>query len=505
MKYFLFFSFILTSITLSGQNLCSEITDTNFTHLNKEDHTYIYALSSKDFDEEKLQSINKIIASFIANELDDLSSKPKRKIRTIHSLVHKEFFKQYKDDAYFTDIFNNGVFNCVTGTMLFTIILEDLNIPYQIKEYPTHVNLVAYPNSANIIIESTMNKGGTYVLNAKAVSQSVDYLLENKLITQNELNNKSKEQVFKDYYFKEENINSVQLASILFYNKAIDQVNENKYALATQNLFKANCLKERKLYKNLLQQTMLVHLSELDFHSTEFIKRSALYISLFKQQRQSVFHNLIVAFNWLAFEKRDIRELQNAYNSIKKFQLERTDFKTIDEKYFLALAQHQEDKNHVDSSLFFLNKYIQTDSNRNNKRGGDMMLSIVLKQYSNKYNFISTIEPLERYTELYPTLKNSHTFSNLLSMCYGYQANELYRQKKYKEGKVYYDKFISKLEYMPIEERNHAFCELVFGNVSRAFNLKGHFSKSRKVLKTGLQLIPNNLNLKSRLKDIEGL
>lgn len=80
---------------------------------------------------------------------------PKLKLRRIFSQTKKTFLYDYKRYAFFPDIFTERTFNCVTGTALFAIIFDELDIPYNIVKMPNHAYLIAYPNQYDIGIEST--------------------------------------------------------------------------------------------------------------------------------------------------------------------------------------------------------------------------------------------------------------------------------------------------------------------------------------------------------------
>jgi len=87
----------------------------------------------------------------------------------------------------FSRIFEAGIYNCVTASMLYALILDHYQIPYEIKEKPTHIYLVALPGKDNILFETT-NPRGLYVPDEKFKRDYVNSLVQLKYTTQEHVN-----------------------------------------------------------------------------------------------------------------------------------------------------------------------------------------------------------------------------------------------------------------------------------------------------------------------------
>jgi len=81
--------------------------------------------------------------------------KPNKKVRTIYTTIHDTFLDKYEIKNEFSEIFDTGKYNCVSATALFALVFEELSISYTIKELPTHVFLIAYPENEQILVETT--------------------------------------------------------------------------------------------------------------------------------------------------------------------------------------------------------------------------------------------------------------------------------------------------------------------------------------------------------------
>ncbi len=168
--------------------------------------------------------------------------KPQRKIKEVYDFVHRAMLRKYELECSFDQIFVNGVYNCVTATALFALIFDDLKIPYQIKEKPTHVYLLAYPNVENIMVETTSPLFGYLTFDNDYKQKFITILKNQKIISSDEIGKKSTDELFNQYYFENENIDLAKLVGIHYMNDAIfkkdkDQIQEAYNQLEKSYLF----------------------------------------------------------------------------------------------------------------------------------------------------------------------------------------------------------------------------------------------------------------------------
>ena len=83
------------------------------------------------------------------------SKKETKRIKKVYDIIHSKFLKKYEANSIFTDIFKNGNYNCVTASAIYAYIFDKLDVPYHVKEAPSHVYLIAYPKTHNIYLETT--------------------------------------------------------------------------------------------------------------------------------------------------------------------------------------------------------------------------------------------------------------------------------------------------------------------------------------------------------------
>lgn len=146
--------------------------------------------------------------------------------------VHNKFLKSYKQYMSFEDIFDNGYYDCVTGTALYAYILEELGYDAQIYESNYHVLLVLNLDNKKILMEATDFYTG-FVNDEDEVAKRIAHY---KQVNKEE----------GDYYqfktFSDNFINLRQLSGLLYFNLAIKQYNDQDFENALAYLEKAECL-----------------------------------------------------------------------------------------------------------------------------------------------------------------------------------------------------------------------------------------------------------------------
>ncbi|MDX5346626.1 MAG: hypothetical protein LPK19_05215, partial [Hymenobacteraceae bacterium] len=117
---------------------------------------------------------------------------------------------------------------------LYALVFEHYKIPYEIKEQPTHVYIIADPKKSRIVVETTSPGGGYFLPDARYKKQFVDYLVRNKLVSQEEVNRSSTDEIFAQKYQTGGEINFVQLAALQYHNIGLLALDEEKAQEAYQ-------------------------------------------------------------------------------------------------------------------------------------------------------------------------------------------------------------------------------------------------------------------------------
>ena len=111
------------------------------------------------------------------------SKKINKKIKITYSTVHSRFPKKYLSTEYFPAIFNGGTYNCVSATMLYSLVFDSISIPYKVMVSSDHVYLVANPGPKSIVIETTNPSFENAIFTGEFKQQYVNYLRNSNLIS----------------------------------------------------------------------------------------------------------------------------------------------------------------------------------------------------------------------------------------------------------------------------------------------------------------------------------
>lgn len=194
-----------------------------------------------------------------------------KKVKAVFKSTHDSYLKKYELINHFPEIFQTGNYNCVSASALYAMIFDELQIPYVIKETPTHVYLVAYPEAEKILVETTDPTAQYLMLSDKFKSEYINQLRKNKLISEEEYKNFSTAYLFDKYYFSKDDISMAQLIGIQYMNDAIYLANQNKIEGALQQAEKAYLFYPSERISYLVSSLMREVLVSQDYSDARYI------------------------------------------------------------------------------------------------------------------------------------------------------------------------------------------------------------------------------------------
>lgn len=199
-------------------------------------------------------------------------SKKGKQIKYVFKEVHNHFLRKYLERALFSDIFIAGTYNCVTASALYALVFDELNIPYEVIELPTHVYLIAYPESEKIKVETTDPMSGYIVHDDRFKREYVQFMKKNKIISDYEFRHKSHDELFNEYFYNIKSVNVKALSSYQYFNEGLWLLmKENKQA-ALQYFKKSYQIEPHYKTKYLCVALLEEELSSSQLHSDSDIE-----------------------------------------------------------------------------------------------------------------------------------------------------------------------------------------------------------------------------------------
>ena len=148
--------------------------------------------------------------------------------------VHRKFLKQYQSHTTLYDLMEHGNYDCVTGSALYSLLLDALNISYQVHEFPYHVYLtVTTSDGDTIMIESTDPQYG-FVTAASEQEKRFEYYSQ-------PTDSPNTEYYQYDFTIRE-NISLPELAGLSYFNEAVEHYNHREFQQAVHLLRQADRL-----------------------------------------------------------------------------------------------------------------------------------------------------------------------------------------------------------------------------------------------------------------------
>ena len=244
-------------------------------YFNSNQENYMKLLLAKEKDvlkEDYLFNKNRLneYIEILKND-KNYSKSGKKKIKYYFKEIHDKYLVKYEQNIFFPQIFNNGYYNCVTGSILFSLIFDELDIPYTIKVSPIHTYVVAYPNKESIIVETTVPIKGFFAFNQAFKENYVKHLRDNKLISIQEYNSTTIDLLFDKYYFNEKDISLKEMVGIQYHNDAIEKIQNQNIEAAFYELEKAYLFFPSDDIEFLLYYCALYVIDKQDFSDLKYV------------------------------------------------------------------------------------------------------------------------------------------------------------------------------------------------------------------------------------------
>lgn len=155
-------------------------------------------------------------------------------VRFLFSKTHQQYLKGYEEYAPISDLFHSGAYNCLTGTIIYAVLLDHFQVPYQVIETNYHIFILAETRQGKILIEATDPING-FVTNQQEIESRIKAYKENLTPISN-----SKMHYYQFSFALFRSVSLKELQGLLYYNKAVDAFNHQDLEESAQSLKKAH-------------------------------------------------------------------------------------------------------------------------------------------------------------------------------------------------------------------------------------------------------------------------
>ncbi|MBD0403616.1 hypothetical protein [Flammeovirga sp. EKP202] len=431
------------------------------------------------------------------------SKKPKKQIQIIYNEVHKAFFKKYVEVIPFYKIFTDGEYNCATATAIYAMVLDHFEIPYQIKEKPNHVYLIAYPEQESIVMESTTPSDTKLItMNMKMKSNIIDALIKDKLVTESEVKLKGVNEVFNEYFFNDKNINFKELISWLYANEGYAYIIDEYFKDALEQMKKADYIKSNEIFKEVivsLNAQLLVTSKPFSIEYAEGVVKLVRFKGYNKELEDNNFSLEHLSFiNELLVNNNDLETYKDTYEIFATIE-DSVILHTIQYNHYDALARYYYDNEDFGNAVRKGMKAheLKPKNNEIMKLVTVSMLNHCQKKY--RVDVSGRINYLTKKMELYPVLKENTKLQTVLVASYLENAHSMILNNEIPEAEANLKEFEWKYnpeEHYQIDQRS---VEALYEQFGMYYFKRNQITKARKAFQKGLSYFPNSYILKTRL------
>lgn len=399
----------------------------------------------------------------------------------------------------FHEIIYNGVYNCVTATALYAIMLDRLDIPYNIKETPRHVYLIAFPKREQILMESTDPAQGYVYHNDDYKSMFVQNLRKSKLISEQEFKSQDINELFKKYYYVDKDINLQQLISIHYSNNANTYFEKENIREFQEQIKKASFLYPCPRNSFLLLTSTLLLLENVDYSNRQEID-DLLFLSRFIDKGVSS-QDIIHQFNRITYEylvnSSRHKELDDIYMDFDKTAV-KEEFKNElafiynyeKGRYFLLKGQYIQSYPFVKTAFKLNSGNSDAQTNLINNLSNKLMI---------EKSGTKSLNEMDSLSIKFPVLLENNNFIQIYGFCNLKCIEQYFKEKDPGKGNVTISSFEKITAQYPIVKFSEDFIGRAYSEAAIYYFKKGQNKKCMDLLNRGRELAPHSNELKTRL------
>ena len=412
----------------------------------------------------------------------NFQKKRKKKLQFVYDTVHDMFLRKYELKSYFPEVFDDGIYNCVSASALYAIIFDRLEIPYVVKEAPSHVYLMAYPEKENIYVETTVpGSMGLIAPDEKELKKLGEYLVKMKIITAEELKEEGVKKVYNDFYYGNSNHDKEALVGMQYFNKAVFHFNDGALKEAHYNMEKA-CLYYKEPKGEILKESFLMdYLREASFETKEDLGYLLLW---FKGLSYASKDKAILDYPiYKVVENCDLPMIETFLEDVELLENEALK-KDVKFQFYQLIARGKAEEGEVVVGRKYAEKaYAINDQFKPLKR---VITYCVIKELQNEPIDEALLDKIKQYQSSYPYLKGKTAIISIEVMTLSKLVYDLFSASKRKKGEQY----LKTLE------------QLIAGNDGLMLNKQG---MANTYFKVGKYYYRNDLNLKAKKYFEKGL
>ncbi len=429
--------------------------------------------------------------------------KPAKMLRFVFDRVQVTFLKQYDLDAGFSEMFGTGKYNCLTATILYALLFDDLGIKHTIKFMPGHVYLIAYADEIPYIFETTDPTNGFVELNSTVQRNAIQSMRLMQFMASDNGGKKPAGDIFDRYYIKLNNTEMRGLVGYQYTNLAFRSILKKGYLTAYNQVTKSILL--TPMDELFLLRDELLKQAILQANKTS-VKRAGLLVTYYNSTEDENKKNQVAdefkqtAYYCLLSSFPSPDSLLPFYQTLNEGIDDEDMKKVLEDIYTTQYILYLNTEKDFDEMFEFL--YAAYAGG--NKRG------YIKEMIQYNINTLTNNIPLNKQgvimydtlTDHYPALMEFDIYRYNRCKMLVYNAEEAFHLNNAAEGERLLDKFDDG-EYIIKERENYCSPASAYSLAGSYYFKKGNIGKAKEALNKGLTYDPDNWELKKKLNELK--
>lgn len=468
----------------------------DFVKERKDSFNIFLAIDPTMNNEEASINLDTYLRTYDQLDLKKLNEKSiNKKIRATYANIHSRFLRKYNENEYFQVMFKNGNYNCVTASILYSLVFEKLKIPYKIMVASNHVYLVANPGTKSIVIETTNPVFAKTMFSGEYKQQYVNYLRNSKLINEDDYKNKSTEEIFEEKFNAVKPADFFNLPGLQYYNRALTKLENNERQEALELSKKAYFFYPDEKTRAILYNSLLFYIEKSDFDKVSDIDNLAI-LARFNNTETSlvsgIFNNIVSHYLQYTDKEAYCDSLMQRLTSQIK------DKKTSDEIKFSYYLQMSYRFQHTNKVEYYVRNALKIKGNHSDANE-------ILKYYIERK--LNSIDNPKVMLDTLSKMESRYQFQEIIPLLKAYQligylktADNYFDNNSISNGDKYLIKFENSLT-LPIENEQLSYwTERTYHTIAIYYLNKRNKAKAKSYVDRGLKRIPNSSLLKMTIR-----
>lgn len=422
-----------------------------------------------------------------------------KKIKFIYESIQDRYFKKYQADAKFEAIFNSGQFDGTSASALFALTLENFNIPYDIKERPDKVYVMAYPGTDNIPLEVSTNNALWFEPSAEFRESFLENLKNQKIISASEYASQDKTALFEKHYYGEQGMLTLSaLAGLMYMKDAIQLSQSQQFMPAFQQFEKAYllCPTERMAYLAMISGSeAFQQLTQKDLKHATLLGKLSRY-SNFNITDDMIAGEFYGAVQELLFNKSDKQGLDAYYKELLARVNRPSTVNEINYIYNFENGRSLYNRANYSQAIGFFEEALRCKPKNQDIQA--LFINCLIQIHQGKAVTVEGIALIEKYGTDYPDLLANNLFNSIQASLYLVKFGMDFNDNKIASGEKYKQLFEAHMDKYPDVTLDQGVIGQAYSHAAVYYFRKGQTAKAKTLITKGLQYAPNSGELRAR-------